>query len=155
MLSSVYYYPLSLSLSSCLSLQLYSRKKVVINKAAMSYRQEKSRKLSSIDCSMTEQSTLQQDERMAHSFMDAHGCNSRSKTARNIWVLLRSRELKLLPSCPSAMFISERVPNLFCQTIRCSTEKFLQVSCLFEYSAVPVTVPSHPCRNRPRTFQPS
>uniref|UniRef100_A0A8C7ZBK9 protein-tyrosine-phosphatase n=1 Tax=Oryzias sinensis TaxID=183150 RepID=A0A8C7ZBK9_9TELE len=49
--------------------------KVAINKAAMSYRQEKSRKLSSVDCSMTEQSTLQQDERMAHSFMDAHGCN--------------------------------------------------------------------------------
>uniref|UniRef100_A0A8C4FAP2 protein-tyrosine-phosphatase n=1 Tax=Dicentrarchus labrax TaxID=13489 RepID=A0A8C4FAP2_DICLA len=48
-------------------------KKVAINKAAMSYRQEKSRKLSSLDCSMTEQSTLQQDERMAHSFMDAHG----------------------------------------------------------------------------------
>uniref|UniRef100_A0A671W0D7 protein-tyrosine-phosphatase n=1 Tax=Sparus aurata TaxID=8175 RepID=A0A671W0D7_SPAAU len=52
-----------------------NRKKVAINKAAMSYRQEKSRKLSSLDCSMTEQSTLQQDERMAHSFMDAHGCN--------------------------------------------------------------------------------
>lgn len=76
-------------LSSRLSLPLYSRKKVAINKAAMSYRQEKSRKLSSLDCSMTEQSTLQQDERMAHSFMDAHGCNARSKTARNIWVLLR------------------------------------------------------------------
>uniref|UniRef100_A0A4W6C9F7 Protein tyrosine phosphatase receptor type U n=1 Tax=Lates calcarifer TaxID=8187 RepID=A0A4W6C9F7_LATCA len=54
------------------------RKKVAINKAAMSYRQEKSRKLSSLDCSMTEQSTLQQDERMAHSFMDAHGCNART-----------------------------------------------------------------------------
>jgi len=59
---------------------------VAINKAAMSYRQEKSRKLSSLDCSMTEQSTLQQDEKMAHSFMDASGCTARSKTARNIWV---------------------------------------------------------------------
>ena len=70
---------------------------MAINKAAMSYRQEKSRKLSSIDCSMTEQSTLQQDERMAHSFMDAHGCNSRSKTARNIWGSLGkvSRDLEL------------------------------------------------------------
>lgn len=88
-----------LSLSSHLSLHLYSRKKVAINKAAMSYRQEKSRKLSSLDCSMTEQSTLQQDERMAHSFMDAHGCNARSKTARNIWVLLRNcLEMKLPPS---------------------------------------------------------
>uniref|UniRef100_A0A7N6BU29 protein-tyrosine-phosphatase n=1 Tax=Anabas testudineus TaxID=64144 RepID=A0A7N6BU29_ANATE len=85
--------PLSLSLSlypASLYLHLCSRKKVAINKAAMSYRQEKNRKLSSLDCSMTEQSTLQQDERMAHSFMDAHGCNARSKTARNIWVLLRN-----------------------------------------------------------------
>uniref|UniRef100_A0A8D3CRU6 protein-tyrosine-phosphatase n=1 Tax=Scophthalmus maximus TaxID=52904 RepID=A0A8D3CRU6_SCOMX len=54
------------------------RKKVAINKTAMSYRQEKSRKLSSLDCSMTEQSTLQQDERMANSFMDAHSCNRSS-----------------------------------------------------------------------------
>uniref|UniRef100_A0A8C5G6R1 Receptor-type tyrosine-protein phosphatase U n=1 Tax=Gouania willdenowi TaxID=441366 RepID=A0A8C5G6R1_GOUWI len=53
-------------------------KKVAMNKTAMSYRQEKSRKLSALDCSMTEQSTLQQDERMAHSFMDAHGCNTRN-----------------------------------------------------------------------------
>lgn len=56
---------------------------MAINKAAMSYRQEKSRKLSSIDCSMTEPSTLQQDDRMAHAFMDAHGCAARSKTARS------------------------------------------------------------------------
>uniref|UniRef100_A0A8C5ELA0 protein-tyrosine-phosphatase n=1 Tax=Gouania willdenowi TaxID=441366 RepID=A0A8C5ELA0_GOUWI len=61
-----------------LCLQLHSRKKVAMNKTAMSYRQEKSRKLSALDCSMTEQSTLQQDERMAHSFMDAHGCNTRN-----------------------------------------------------------------------------
>ncbi|CDQ98557.1 unnamed protein product, partial [Oncorhynchus mykiss] len=55
------------------------RKKVALNKAAMSYRQEKTRKLGSLDCSMTEQSTLQQDERTANSFMDAHTCNTRSK----------------------------------------------------------------------------
>uniref|UniRef100_A0A8C7Z7U0 protein-tyrosine-phosphatase n=1 Tax=Oryzias sinensis TaxID=183150 RepID=A0A8C7Z7U0_9TELE len=59
-------------------------KKVAINKAAMSYRQEKSRKLSSVDCSMTEQSTLQQDERMAHSFMDAHGCNARNEQRSSV-----------------------------------------------------------------------
>ncbi|KAJ3609816.1 hypothetical protein NHX12_024326, partial [Muraenolepis orangiensis] len=47
------------------------RKKVTINKAAMSYRQEKGRKLSALDCSLTEQSTLQQDKRTAHSFLDA------------------------------------------------------------------------------------
>ncbi|KAK1880697.1 Receptor-type tyrosine-protein phosphatase U, partial [Dissostichus eleginoides] len=62
----------------------YPRKKVAINKAAMSYRQEKSRKLSSLDCSMTEQSTLQQDERMANSFMDAHGCNTRTEQRSSV-----------------------------------------------------------------------
>ncbi|KAF7651534.1 hypothetical protein LDENG_00109350 [Lucifuga dentata] len=62
----------------------YPKKKVAINKAAMSYRQEKSRKLSSLDCSMTEQSTLQQDERMAHSFMDAHGCNARNEQRSSV-----------------------------------------------------------------------
>uniref|UniRef100_M4AEC4 Receptor-type tyrosine-protein phosphatase U n=1 Tax=Xiphophorus maculatus TaxID=8083 RepID=M4AEC4_XIPMA len=59
-------------------------KKVAINKAAMSYRQEKSRKLSPLDCSLTEQSTLQQDERMAHSFMDAHGCNARNEQRSSV-----------------------------------------------------------------------
>uniref|UniRef100_A0AAQ5XKK3 Protein tyrosine phosphatase receptor type Ua n=1 Tax=Amphiprion ocellaris TaxID=80972 RepID=A0AAQ5XKK3_AMPOC len=58
LLSSVYYCSLPLSVLLPLCLHLYSRKKVPINKAAMSYRQEKSRKLSSLDCSMTEQSTL-------------------------------------------------------------------------------------------------
>uniref|UniRef100_A0A669BS46 protein-tyrosine-phosphatase n=1 Tax=Oreochromis niloticus TaxID=8128 RepID=A0A669BS46_ORENI len=76
--SSVCICSLPFSILPPLCLPLYSRKKVAINKAAMSYRQEKSRKLSSLDCSMTEQSTLQQDERMAHSFMDAHGCNRSS-----------------------------------------------------------------------------
>ncbi|KAF7210689.1 transcript variant X5 [Nothobranchius furzeri] len=60
------------------------KKKVAMNKAAMSYRQEKSRKLSSLDCSMTEQSTLQQDERMAHSFMDTHGCNARNEQRSSV-----------------------------------------------------------------------
>ncbi|MEQ2213083.1 hypothetical protein XENOCAPTIV_009516, partial [Xenoophorus captivus] len=63
---------------------LCSRKKVAINKAAMSYRQEKSRKLSPLDCSMTEQSTLQQDERLAHSFMDAHGCSARNEQRSSV-----------------------------------------------------------------------
>ncbi|MEQ2252795.1 hypothetical protein ILYODFUR_025506, partial [Ilyodon furcidens] len=62
----------------------YPRKKVAINKAAMSYRQEKSRKLSPLDCSMTEQSTLQQDERLAHSFMDAHGCSARNEQRSSV-----------------------------------------------------------------------
>ncbi|XP_013997856.1 receptor-type tyrosine-protein phosphatase U isoform X5 [Salmo salar] len=60
------------------------RKKVALNKAAMSYRQEKTRKLGSLDCSMTEQSTLQQDERTANSFMDAHACNTRNEQRSSV-----------------------------------------------------------------------
>ena len=50
------------------------------------------------------------------------------------------------------MFTSELVSNLFCQTIRCSQQRnLLQVSCLFEYSAVPVS-PS--CLGRSADFFP-
>uniref|UniRef100_A0A4W5QUT3 Receptor-type tyrosine-protein phosphatase U n=2 Tax=Hucho hucho TaxID=62062 RepID=A0A4W5QUT3_9TELE len=59
-------------------------KKVALNKAAMSYRQEKTRKLGSLDCSMTEQSTLQQDGRTANSFMDAHTCNTRNEQRSSV-----------------------------------------------------------------------
>ncbi|CAL8295278.1 unnamed protein product [Merluccius merluccius] len=61
----------------------YPRKKVAINKAAMSYRQEKGRKLSALDCSLTEQSTLQQDERTAHSFLDVSGASSARNEQRS------------------------------------------------------------------------
>uniref|UniRef100_A0A8C1J399 protein-tyrosine-phosphatase n=1 Tax=Cyprinus carpio TaxID=7962 RepID=A0A8C1J399_CYPCA len=57
---------------------LCSRKKVNINKAVMTYRQEKTRKLGSLDCSTTEHSTLQQDDRTAHTFMDSHNYEQRS-----------------------------------------------------------------------------
>ncbi|XP_045565273.1 receptor-type tyrosine-protein phosphatase U isoform X3 [Salmo salar] len=60
------------------------RKKVALNKAAMSYRQEKTRKLGSLDCSMTEQSTLQQDGHTANSFMDAHTCNTRNEQRSSV-----------------------------------------------------------------------
>uniref|UniRef100_A0A671NHT4 Receptor-type tyrosine-protein phosphatase U n=1 Tax=Sinocyclocheilus anshuiensis TaxID=1608454 RepID=A0A671NHT4_9TELE len=56
----------------------YPRKKVNINKAVMTYRQEKTRKLGSLDCSTTEHSTLQQDDRTAHTFMDSHNSTQRS-----------------------------------------------------------------------------
>uniref|UniRef100_A0A672R3G9 protein-tyrosine-phosphatase n=1 Tax=Sinocyclocheilus grahami TaxID=75366 RepID=A0A672R3G9_SINGR len=55
-----------------LSFILCSRKKVNINKAVMTYRQEKTRKLGSLDCSTTEHSTLQQDDRTTQTFMDSH-----------------------------------------------------------------------------------
>lgn len=58
---------------------LCSRKKVNINKAVMTYRQEKTRKLGSLDCSTTEHSTLQQDDRTAHTFMDSHNCTAKSE----------------------------------------------------------------------------
>ncbi|XP_016343069.1 receptor-type tyrosine-protein phosphatase U-like [Sinocyclocheilus anshuiensis] len=57
----------------------YPRKKVNINKAVMTYRQEKTRKLGSLDCSTTEHSTLQQDDRTAHTFMDSHNSTARNE----------------------------------------------------------------------------
>ncbi len=50
-----------------------------INKAVMTYRQDKTRKLGSLDCSTTEHSTLQQDDRTAHTFVDSHNCTARSE----------------------------------------------------------------------------
>uniref|UniRef100_A0A8C1YQ59 Receptor-type tyrosine-protein phosphatase U n=1 Tax=Cyprinus carpio TaxID=7962 RepID=A0A8C1YQ59_CYPCA len=57
----------------------YYPKKVNINKAVMTYRQEKTRKLGSLDCSTTEHSTLQQDDRTTHTFMDSHNCTARNE----------------------------------------------------------------------------
>lgn len=48
-------------------------------------------------------------------------------------------EKELPPPWPSAMFTPKHVYNLFCQTIRCSQERNLQVSCLFEYSEYSVS----------------
>ncbi|XP_015204204.1 receptor-type tyrosine-protein phosphatase U isoform X4 [Lepisosteus oculatus] len=53
-------------------------KPVNINKTPITYRQEKTHMIGSMDRSFTDQSTLQEDERMALSFMDAHNCSSRS-----------------------------------------------------------------------------
>lgn len=47
-----------------------------MNKTPITYRQEKSH-LGSMERSFTDQSTLQEDERMALSFMDAHTCGTR------------------------------------------------------------------------------
>ncbi|XP_061632337.1 receptor-type tyrosine-protein phosphatase U isoform X2 [Phyllopteryx taeniolatus] len=52
-------------------------KPVNMNKAPITYRQEKSH-MGSMERSFTDQSTLQEDERMALSFMDAHTCGTRS-----------------------------------------------------------------------------
>ncbi|XP_061632336.1 receptor-type tyrosine-protein phosphatase U isoform X1 [Phyllopteryx taeniolatus] len=55
----------------------YYPKPVNMNKAPITYRQEKSH-MGSMERSFTDQSTLQEDERMALSFMDAHTCGTRS-----------------------------------------------------------------------------
>uniref|UniRef100_A0A3B4EAD5 protein-tyrosine-phosphatase n=1 Tax=Pygocentrus nattereri TaxID=42514 RepID=A0A3B4EAD5_PYGNA len=62
----------------------YRRKKVNMNKAAMTYRQEKNRKLGSLDCSTADQSTLQQDERTTHTFMDTHSCSARTEQRSSV-----------------------------------------------------------------------
>lgn len=50
-----------------------------MNKTPITYRQEKSH-MGSMERSFTDQSTLQEDERMALSFMDAHTCGTRGMT---------------------------------------------------------------------------
>lgn len=57
----------------------FRRKPVNINKTPITYRQEKTHMMGSMERSFTDQSTLQEDERMALSFMDAHNCSTRSK----------------------------------------------------------------------------
>uniref|UniRef100_H3CDW0 protein-tyrosine-phosphatase n=1 Tax=Tetraodon nigroviridis TaxID=99883 RepID=H3CDW0_TETNG len=59
-------------------------KKVTLPKASMSYRQEKSRKLSSIDGGLVEAGPLQLDRRLAPAFMDAHGCASRNEQRSSV-----------------------------------------------------------------------
>ncbi|KAI4889514.1 hypothetical protein NFI96_029719, partial [Prochilodus magdalenae] len=54
------------------------RKPVNMNKTPITYRQEKSNMMGSMERSFADQSTLQEDERMALSFMDAHTCSTRS-----------------------------------------------------------------------------
>uniref|UniRef100_A0A8C1LGE7 protein-tyrosine-phosphatase n=1 Tax=Cyprinus carpio TaxID=7962 RepID=A0A8C1LGE7_CYPCA len=56
------------------------RKPVNMNKTPMTYRQEKSNMMGSMERSFTDQSTLQEDERMALSFMDTHTCSTRTCT---------------------------------------------------------------------------
>lgn len=57
-----------------------------MNKTPITYRQEKSH-LGSMERSFTDQSTLQEDERMALSFMDAHTCGTRG-TTNVVWGVL-------------------------------------------------------------------
>ncbi|XP_039596377.1 receptor-type tyrosine-protein phosphatase U-like isoform X2 [Polypterus senegalus] len=57
----------------------YYPKPVTLNKAPVNYRQEKTHMIGSMDRSFTDQSTLQEDERMAVSFMDAHSSSKRNE----------------------------------------------------------------------------
>lgn len=54
-------------------------KPVNINKTPITPRQEKTHMIGSMDRSFTDQSTLQEDERLALSFMDAQNCSNRSE----------------------------------------------------------------------------
>lgn len=89
-LNSILFFSLSLCLSLSQSLLFcippslsVNRKPVNMNKTPITYRQEKSH-MGSMERSFTDQSTLQEDERMALSFMDAHTCGTRSKTSTQI-----------------------------------------------------------------------
>ncbi|XP_070315160.1 receptor-type tyrosine-protein phosphatase U isoform X1 [Odocoileus virginianus] len=55
----------------------YYPKPVNMTKATVNYRQEKTHMMSAVDRSFTDQSTLQEDERLGLSFMDAHGYSPR------------------------------------------------------------------------------
>eukprot|EP00070_Physeter_catodon_P035985 XP_028342879.1 receptor-type tyrosine-protein phosphatase U isoform X1 [Physeter catodon] len=52
-------------------------KPVNMTKATVNYRQEKTHMMSAVDRSFTDQSTLQEDERLGLSFMDGHGYSPR------------------------------------------------------------------------------
>lgn len=55
------------------------RKPVNMTKATVNYRQEKTHMMGAVDRSFTDQSTLQEDERLGLSFMDAHGYSPRGE----------------------------------------------------------------------------
>ncbi|KAB0400178.1 hypothetical protein E2I00_011262 [Balaenoptera physalus] len=55
------------------------RKPVNMTKATVNYRQEKTHMMSAVDRSFTDQSTLQEDERLGLSFMDGHGYSPRGE----------------------------------------------------------------------------
>uniref|UniRef100_G1TS27 protein-tyrosine-phosphatase n=1 Tax=Oryctolagus cuniculus TaxID=9986 RepID=G1TS27_RABIT len=57
----------------------YYPKPVNMTKATVNYRQEKTHMMSAVDRSFTDQSTLQEDERLGLSFMDAHGYSPRGE----------------------------------------------------------------------------
>lgn len=60
-----------------------------MTKATVNYRQEKTHMMSAVDRSFTDQSTLQEDERLGLSFMDAHGYSPRgecSPQAPSLWL---------------------------------------------------------------------
>uniref|UniRef100_A0A452U2E0 Receptor-type tyrosine-protein phosphatase U n=1 Tax=Ursus maritimus TaxID=29073 RepID=A0A452U2E0_URSMA len=63
----------------CLLSTPLCRKPVNMTKATVNYRQEKTHMMSAVDRSFTDQSTLQEDERLGLSFMDTHGYSPRGE----------------------------------------------------------------------------
>uniref|UniRef100_A0A8C5KDK9 Receptor-type tyrosine-protein phosphatase U n=1 Tax=Jaculus jaculus TaxID=51337 RepID=A0A8C5KDK9_JACJA len=62
----------------------YYPKPVNMTKATINYRQEKTHMMSAVDRSFTDQSTLQEDERLGLSFMDAPGYSPRGLNAETV-----------------------------------------------------------------------
>ncbi|XP_053820434.1 receptor-type tyrosine-protein phosphatase U isoform X3 [Vidua chalybeata] len=62
----------------------YYPKPVNMTKATINYRHEKTHMMSAIDRSFTDQSTLQEDERLGLSFMDTHGYGNRGEQRSSV-----------------------------------------------------------------------
>lgn len=91
-----------------------------MNKTPITYRQEKNH-MGSMERSFTDQSTLQEDERMALSFMDAHTCGTRSKTnaPTHVYSSVHKPTVKQLPCLISkldVLYITRRFAILLAVT---------------------------------------
>ena len=86
-----------------------------MTKATVNYRQEKTHMMSAVDRSFTDQSTLQEDERLGLSFMDAHGYSPRGECLplpRGPQALLPQTPEPTAQSPPSADSVTPRTTGL-------------------------------------------
>ncbi|KAL8220437.1 UNVERIFIED_CONTAM: hypothetical protein K2H54_045935 [Gekko kuhli] len=82
-----------------------SRKPVNMTKATINYRNEKTHMMSAIDRSFTDQSTLQEDERLGLSFMDTHNYSNRG----SVQSMLPTEELRHDPTVEEDAMAAEQV----------------------------------------------
>ena len=86
-----------------------------MTKATVNYRQEKTHMMSAVDRSFTDQSTLQEDERLGLSFMDTHGYSPRGECLplpRGPQALLPQTPEPTAQSPPSADSVTPRTTGL-------------------------------------------